>query len=212
MARIQIKDLSKYLAGLTSKVETANIRALARLGMAGEQRAKSNIRKTFGYAGKTRTNNLMNSIFWDLRSTGRKLVAVIGSRGVIYARLQEYGYKDLKPVHARFLWIGLRDQWRKGSKFAKMTPREFVTAKEKEPGKYFFFKRGEPFSRYADMAIAGARTSDRKDGLRRLWQIRSSVTIPARPYLLPAVREIAGNYPQYFNEEFSKVMLTRRGF
>lgn len=207
MAKQGIGKIQQMLKKLTNNVKKANLRALARVGLIGEKTAKLNTRQNFPARadGPTKTNKLMNSIFWDLRNIGGKETLVIGTRGVIYAKLQEFGYKNLKPKSARFLWLPLKDKFRKGSKYKNLTPTEYIQLKESDPSKHFFFKRGMYRSAYGDGAIAAKRTSNRKDGLRRLWLMKLSVTIPPRPYLRPAARIAAKQYPRIFNEEYKRL-------
>ena len=99
--------------------------------------------------------------------TGR----VLAGQGLPYARIHEYG-GEIKPVHGQFLAIPL-DAVKTQAGVARFGPRQA----ESQGWKTFF----------AGGAIMGKQPGDAE--ATPLFALKRSVTMPARPYFAPGIRD-----------------------
>jgi phage gpG-like protein len=156
-------ETDKIISRIKSRIERtqpknpALLRSLHRVGLLISNQAKLNIRTRklidFGH--------LLNSIFYKIQDTANGPELLVGSFGIPYARIHEFG-GIIRPVRARALAIPLRKEFR------NIPPRTLDLFVLKRGGKVFL-----------------ARKNGGK--LDILYVLKDQVRIPARPYLRPAL-------------------------
>ena len=122
-----------------------------------------------------RTGNLIGSILpgtFDQSDTKIEATVVAGGGENFYARIQEYG-GTIVPKNVSFLTIPL-DAAKTASGVGRWSAREII--EDPSIGGYSgtFFKHGVLFGKTPD-------------GITPLFALKSSVTLPSRPYMRPAL-------------------------
>lgn len=139
---------------------------LYRIGALIEREAKLNVSRRGNRDTNLRvdTGTLLNSIRTRLEQNSTVSTVTVGSWGVKYAAIHEFGGRIKPKEGKRYLTIPLEKEFRKRR------------AKD-VPGLFFF------------EAPSGEKFLARNEGgqLRLAYLLRSSVYIPARPYLKPAL-------------------------
>ena len=206
-----IRELTKYMMATRSAVIRGHSAAMIELTLDAEKRAKVNAKTQFiGRGERTLTGRLLNSIFSGFTLTqGRSLPSgFIGTRGIPYGRVHEYG-DTIRPVKAKHLWV--KNFRGKAKKFKRMTPKEWFTQFKSSVGssgsagsgknakqkfQFGFNRAGEPYA-------AGVNN---KGEFTPLFFLKDEVKIPARPYLTPAVRDAMANYPRAANKHLRSAL------
>lgn len=200
MARRDLSELAGYLRSTKDAVFKAHTLSLLKFLSEAEALAKRNVTRNFvGRRGRKLSGRLLNSIFTrvELRSGSQLPVGIIGTRGIPYGAVHEYGNDNIRPKKAKHLWV---KQWGgKADKFRRMTPREFIAAKEADPRQYSIFpsKKGN---------LVAAWTPTDKEVIP-LFILRDRVSIPARPYIRPAIEEALNTYPQTMRQQIKQQFL-----
>lgn len=185
-----IRELQEYIGKLNDDVEKAKALALIATVADAEAFAKRNATKQFiGRRGRKLTGRLLNSIYSGVEVKDNKLEGFVGTRGIPYGRIHELG-GEIYPVKAKHLWVKMYGG--KADNFRRMTPSEFIQAKEANPKQFVIVKTNNAL-------IAAWNEGKVKSRLVPLFVLRNKVTIPARPYLAPAVEESMKRYPMHFN-------------
>ena len=135
--------------------------ALLRIGIMLQTQIKLNIRSR----GLIDTGRLINSIKYKIYANSSTSKVEVGSYGVPYAAIHEFG-GDITPRNARFLTIPLSDEFRGRS------ARDFDDLFVKKIGGKLFLVRNR-----------------KGGGLQFAYVLRSSVHIPPRPYMRPALKQ-----------------------
>ena len=189
--KLPIQTLFEKIKTIKTKFDLANLEILAKLGSVAELEAKSNSKSQFiGRGGRKLSGRLINSIFWKIGKHNNKNAAFVGTRGIPYGRIHEYGGK-IEPKSAKFLWI--RAPYANKGTFKNFTPKDFYRATKTDPEQYFY-------SGY--FGGKGAAMFKPKGGktLRALFFLKQSVFMPKRPYLTPAAEKASSLYKEYFND------------
>lgn len=170
-----------------------------------ERRAKENAKRQFiGRNGRRLTGRLLNAIYSGFTPfrPGQSLPrGFIGTRGIPYGRIHEFG-GTITPKTARHLWI---KQWGgRADKYRRMTPREFIQAKEQDPDRFAILtsKRG------GMIAAELEKRRNRPSNITALFVLKDKVTIPARPYLIPAIEDALEAYPKVARRLLTKELLS----
>lgn len=200
MANRPIEDLAEYLKKTRSATFKAYTRALFSLLSTAEAEAKRNATRQFiGRNGRRLSGRLLNSIYTSVNfdsSTDKLPTGVIGTRGIPYGRIHEYG-GTIEPKKAKHLWL---KQWGgRADKFRRMTPTEFIEQKNANPSEYTIFmsKKNNLIAAYTPAA----------GNIIPLFVLRSKVTIPERPYIRPGVETALKEFPQGMKNEIRKQFL-----
>lgn len=200
MAQRPISELADYIQASKDATLKAYTRALLSFLSHAEAEAKRNATRQFiGRNGRRLSGRLLNSIYTDVvfDSSSNKLpVGVIGTRGIAYGRIHEYGGK-IEPKKAKHLWL---KQWGgRADKFRRMTPTEFINEKNANPKEYKIFtsKKNNLIAAYTP---AGG-------DIVPLFVLRSSVTMPERPYIRPAVETALKKFPVGMKNEVRRQFL-----
>ena len=181
-----IRELATYVKKANSVLLKAHGLSLLDMVTKAEELAKLNVKDTFGKTGSRRrqSGRLLNSIFGGAEQasrTGSLPEGFIGTRGIPYGRVHEMG-GVIRPVKAQNLWAKNYDV---PAKFKRMTPTEFIRAKQADPSA-FSIVTGQR-STVALAHAGGGRAGSAKSVV--LFFLLKKVTIPARPYLMPAAVE-----------------------
>lgn len=200
MATRPLEDLIAYLQKTRDSTFKAYTRELLSLLSHAEAEAKRNAAQQFiGRNGRRLSGRLLNSIYSSVNfdsSNGGLPTGVIGTRGIAYGRIHEYGGK-IEPKKAKHLWL---KQWGgRADRFRRMTPTEFIQEKNANPSEYKIFK-SKKNNLIAAYTPAGGDVVP-------LFVLRSSVTIPARPYLTPAVETALKEFPKGMKDQIRKQFL-----
>lgn len=187
---LPISGLVDYVRQLTAGLEQAKAKATLRVVMdahaAAVKNAKANFNNTPGYV---RSGQLTNSIYQGYDTA--KAEGFIASR-LVYARILEYG-GTVKPVYAKHLWVKLHQVDRR---FRRMTPREFMSARQDDPRRFSIFKNP-----HTGKLIAAYQANPGSPGrAMALFSLKDSVTLKSRPYMEPAAREAVSNFAKYLKQ------------
>ncbi len=205
MANIKdIKYLREYISSLRYTHQRAYALSLIKIANRAEGEAKKNATKQFiGRNDYTLSGRLLNSITHGYNLAGSKPTAWVGTQGIPYGAIHEFGGK-IVPKRAKHLWQSLPDRHKKGSKFRRMTPSEFMSEIKAQGGNdgHFFFYRNKTTKKL----LATHVTKNGKYSF--LFFLRKSASIPERPYLRPgamaAVKEAASILREMINAERAK--------
>lgn len=130
-----------------------------------EAAIKDNIRSKSGL--KVRTGRLLNSVKKEIVEEGDTLYGEVGTEGVPYAGIHEFG-GTITPKNAQNLTIPTsRNRRADGS--PRMSIRDVFATKKA------FIAKGIVFLKKS------------KDDIEPMFILKKSVTIPARPYIQPAL-------------------------
>lgn len=203
MARRNIEELVDYLRSSTDAVGIAYVRTLVGVLSIAEAKAKRNATQQFtGRRGRKLSGRLLNSIFTMVdfnRGNSLLPVGVLGTRGIPYGRIHEYG-GEITPKKAKHLWV---KQWGgRADKFRRLTPTEFIKLKQQNPSQYKIFR--SQANRNNLIAAYEPSAGD----VVPLFVLRDRVNIPSRPYLTPAVEEALKEFPGRFQDNL-RAQLTR---
>lgn len=134
---------------------------------------------------------LFNSIYSGYERTPASNIptAFLSTRNIQYGAIHEFG-GDIEPKKAKHLWIPQHKH------AGKMTPRDFIRAKERDPAS--FFLNDNVAARVMNPGSKGPKR------MLPLFFLVDRVRIPERPYLRPAVDEASDLYPQYFEKFLSE--------
>lgn len=150
-------------------------RVLREIGFQIENQTKLNIRR--GGTGPNKkqgglidTGALINSVFHEVIGRGDVSELVAGSKGVVYAAIHEFG-GVITPVRAKALTIPLTPEAK------KKRARDFVGT---------FIIQTDSGQAFIARQVG--------DNIERLYMLRQSVTIPARPYLRPAFKKVVPKF------------------
>lgn len=157
-----IKSLQGQMVQYQKQLSEQVFRALTLI----EAQVKQNIRSGSGL--QVRTGSLLNSITKDI-ITNRQgyIVGEVASEGVIYAAIHEFG-GIIKPVTKQFLTVPAPD-----NRNADGTVKESVA--DLRASKNSFIRNGTIFK-----DLGGGN-------IQAMFFLKKSVTIPARPYMAPAL-------------------------
>lgn len=188
MAVRNIKELSQYLRRTRSAIVRGHAETMLRVTLEAEALAKRNATKVFiGRNGRKLSGRLLNSIFSSFTpfNEGQSLPrGYIGTRGIPYGAIHEFG-GQIEPVQAKWLWI--KQHGGPADQFRRLTPKEFVAKMKAKDRRFKIVGKGTT----GKVAIFQALKDS--DPIK-LFALASSVTIPARPYLRPAVEEVFEKY------------------
>ena len=148
--------------------------ALFRIGYLLEGQAKINIRNN----GLIDTGRLSNSIGFEVERRGDVTALTLGSRGIPYAAIHEFG-GDITAKKSRYLTIPLKPE------FKGRSAREFSDL--------FFMKIGS--NNFLVQKLDNGR-------LNFAYLLRERVSIPARPYLRPAIQKHRNRIVQMIRDIF----------
>ncbi len=201
MAKRNLNELVKYIRSTKSAIEKAHALSLLQFLSTAEGLAKRNATRQFvGRRGRKLSGRLLNSIFTDvvLPSGGRSLpTGVIGTRGIPYGAIHEFG-GTIRPVKAKWLWI---KQWGgEADQFRRMTPRQFVGRMKSGDRRFKILGKGSPGK------SAVFQESNDSNPIQ-LFSLADSVTMPARPFIGPAVKEALKTYSKSMRQNIAKSFL-----
>jgi len=191
---LPMSALVGLIRDMAGGIEKAKAKAVMQTTMEAHDFAVRNAKAYFNNTkGRVRTGQLTNSIYQGYDEA--KAEGFIASR-LVYARILEYG-GTIKPVYAKHLWVKNHEA---GSRFKRMTPREFMSAKQSDPDHFSIFKNP-----HTGRLIAAYNENPGSPGqAMALFTLRDSVTLKSRPYMLPAAQEamkrMAGHIKKYLAE------------
>jgi phage gpG-like protein len=197
-----ITDLPGYLANVSDSVTRGRIEAM--LIFLAEAEANAKRQAIINFSGRNNrklSGRLLNSIYTGLKqkSDNEMPVGILGTRGIPYARIHEYGGK-IYPKKAKHLWL---KQWGgDADQFRRMTPREFIAAKQTDPKHFKMFrsKRGNLIAAYEFM-------KGRSDPeIVPLFVLKDSVEMPERSFLRVGINKALLNYPQIARQRIAMSM------
>lgn len=190
MANVRdISELMEAIRGSKSSIDRASKKALVKVTLDAERNAKANSAVQFtGRNGYTSSGFLLNSIYSGFEGNDQNLTGYVGARAP-YARIQEQG-GTVVPKKAKHLWV---KNFNVGGAVKRMTPSEFMQAKEHDPKHFAIFR-----------AKSGTLVAWQLQGrgpyakATALFFLLDRVDIPARPYVQPAVQAAAEAFPLEF--------------
>lgn len=186
MATRTLQEMAEYLQGLRDNSQKASGLALIQTMTLSEKYAKQNAKKQFtGRGGRKLSGRLLNSIFSEYSGEGKDQTGYLGTRGIPYGAIHEFGQKG-HPLRRkrRWLWIKTEEAW-KNSTFKRLTPSEFYKRAKRKNSGYFYF--------------GGAAMYEKNNGDEiPLFWLKKNVDIPERPYLRPAIEDASGKYLGYY--------------
>lgn len=179
-----VRKFVDYIKSTSDIIRKATAAAHLAVLQRAEVLAKQNIQRQFtGRNDRRSSGRMLNSTYYGFEQDNGRDVGFLAMRDIPYARIHEYG-GEIEPVNAKHLWI---PQYRNAG---KMTPREFIQEKMRDPSAYFMNDN-----------VAG-KWDNPKSASRRLiplFFLQDNVIIPERPYLRPAMAEAMESFPAYFN-------------
>lgn len=185
MAVKNLSELFEYVKTLGEVSERAATLAVIETGQYAHVEAINNARKQFtGRNGRTLSGALQNSIYAEYEiPPGEKIPELhLGTKGIPYGRIHELG-GEIKPVKAEKLWIP-------NYKYAgRMTPKEFMNLRKQNPKQYTLTP---------DIAGIVVNPEDSNSDIKPLFMRVDHVTMPARPYLTPAMQKASLAFMRFF--------------
>jgi phage gpG-like protein len=207
MANFDIAQFSQLIQSTSDLMQKSKYQGLMSITFQAEADAKINSTKQFiGRRGYTLSGRLLNSIKSRFEKKGDDVAGFVGSYGIPYAAIHEFGGK-IDPKNWKYLWMRLPATNLKASPFRRLTPKEFYKlAKKRNSGYYYLHsKRGNVFAMYKE-----PDTDSDIDATPLFW-LRTSVFIPKRPYLRPAVNIAKNNLAPTIKETFLNYLKARKG-
>ena len=196
-AALSIREMVDLIHDADTAITRASRKALLKVTLQAELKAKQNASQQFtGRHGRTLSGGLNNAIYSGFeRESDEELSGFVGTHGIPYGRVQEYGSDGpITPKQAKHLWV---KNYRVGPQFKRITPREFMAARLRDPRHWPIFRsKNDKLIAWHSDSITSATKSD----VTALFFLMDQVTIPARPYLGPAMEEASEN----FSEEFAR--------
>jgi phage gpG-like protein len=190
--KLPISELAKKILTIKDKFALANLEVLAKLGSLAQSEAIKNSKQQFiGRGGRNLSGRLMNSIFWKVDKYNKKDTAFVGTRGIPYGKIHEFG-GDIRAKSAKFLWIKTPYAYKK---FKNFTPSDFYRSAKQDPD-HFFYK-----SWFGSKGAAMYKTPSGRT-LSALFFLKKQVKMPQRSYLTPAASHAASKYKEYFNDVY----------
>ena len=192
--RKNIGEIVSYMKGLKSIQKKARVLAMIEIVEIARGEALKNARKKFiGRNNRKLSGNMFKSIFGGYEITSNGVGGYIGTKGIPYGAIHEYG-GEIKPKNARNLWV---KNWDVPKVFKRMTPTEFVTNMLKKNSDFKIFK-----SKAGNQIAWYNKKTKSKDVWIPLFFLKKSVQMPARPYLRPAVQVASKFYGDRYMKRF----------
>ncbi len=202
-----IRELTAYMMATRSAVVKGHAAAVIEMTQRAEQIAKANVKKNFpGRGGRTLTGRLLNSVFSGFEvNPGLSLpTGFIGTQGTPYGRIHEEGGK-ITPQKAKHLWV--KNYEGDAKNFKRLTPTQWFMLfqksardrKSKQNFKFSFTRAGKPWA-------AGVEEGD---DFTPLFFLRDEVNMPARPFIMPAVREATADYAKTVKKHIRSALKAR---
>lgn len=191
------KEIVEAIANARRGVQRAAYKALVQITLKAEAFAKINARTQLnGRNGRTLSGALFNSIYSTVIKEHGEFVGEVGVRNIPYGAIHEFGSGGLPggvitPVTAKHLWV---KNYMVPPQFKRMTPKEFMAMRIREPERFPIFKT--PGSQSITAWYAERKGNHTE--LKALFFLRDSVKMPERPYLRPAVADATEEYPLAF--------------
>lgn len=189
---LTIGDFRFYMARASTVFQKAIGYSLLETMQIAERKARQNIRTNFKGKHKdaskqdyqyTLSGALFNSVYSRFEDHPREPTGVLGSKGVVYARIHELG-GTIKNKNWKYLWLRQKATIEKGSMFRRLKPAEFWELAQVDSDYFYYQKNGKLF--------AAVKTWG---GVVNLFNLRKKVEIPARPYLRPALVSAGERFP-----------------
>lgn len=188
MATIDIGQFSRVIQSTSDLMQKSKYQGLLVVTQQAVASAKYNSTQQFiGRRGYTLSGRLLNSIRSRYEKDGDNASSFVGSYGIPYGAIHEKGGK-IEPKNWKYLWMRLPAAQRKAGQFAGISPKEFYNLAKKRNSGYYYAnsKRGNLFAMYRDPDLDSDEVQNKGLGVPLFW-LRTSVFIPKRPYLKPAV-------------------------
>ena len=181
MAGLPLSALTKHINNIADATKRGTALAVLEATEIAYKQAMLNAKTMFNNTqGYVRSGVLMNAIY--RRYDKATMSGYIGAKAP-YSRIQEFG-GVIVPRNAKHLWIKNYDA---GSRFKRMTPTDFMTARNTDKASYPIFH--DPHS---GRLIAGLmELKGKKYGPAQviaLFTLVDKVTLPERPYIRPGVQ------------------------
>jgi len=204
-----IQFLADHIRQIKDGFKRAHALAAVEMGQKAELLAKKNIIKKFtGRKGYRLTGRLLNSVFWVLDKETKKGFPriLLGTRGIPYGAIHEFG-GDIERKNAQNLWV---KNYEAPKQFRRLTPREFIQAKQQRPGQYIILNQTAFFRDVQDkVALRKTALKDVKTSAETwhaLFFLVKHVTIPERPYLRPAALEASKDYGHAVSRHWRRIL------
>ena len=187
MAKIlEINQMAAYISSIKDPIKRGYNIAVVEMTTRAKGDAVKNAMKTFkGTRERPKTGRLSSSIFYAFETNRNGFVEGFVEARAIYGRIHEYG-GTIKPRNAKNLWIPLFGPKSTGKKaqFKNLTPSDFYSMmKNKKGGQKFSIFDSKKGNKIAAMI----ERYKGKSMILPLFLLKKEVSIPARPYITPAI-------------------------
>jgi len=174
-----------YIKGMNNAFTRGYSLALLQATIDAERLAKRNATRQFtGRRNRKLSGRLLNSIYSGFTEAGGMPQSFIGTKGIPYGAVHEYGHDGIKPVKAQHLWVKM---WGGAAdKFRRMTPTDFIKEMRNSKAFQIFRSKAGNLLAFHVVKISGKKV---KYKLTPLFHLRDEVKIKERPYLRPAIEE-----------------------
>lgn len=214
---LDIQEMANFIEGLRSPIARGSNLALIETTQNALAEAKRNVLKNFkGSPDRPKTGQLSEAIFAGFEKESKdfasSFIGVSSKKGEEgtkpYGRIHEFGGK-IKNKRANWLWIPLFGPKSGGvtGKYRNMTPTDFV--KLMQAGRAFLVptKKGLGWVAFANSnegaePVNATLSSDKTKV--PLFVLRKEVTIPARPYVTPAVESEFKKLPERLDKRIKE--------
>lgn len=183
---LPMSALLQHIQNISDAVERGTAKAMVEATEVAYKSAVMNAKTEFNNTpGRVRTGQLMNAIYRGYDPATKE--GFIGVR-IAYGAIQEFG-GTVKPVYAKHLWVkNFQDI---DSQFKRWMPRDFMSAKARDPAHFKLFKNPHTGRLIAAYQANGASPGQ----TQALFELVDKVTLPERPYIRPAVQEAYRKLP-----------------
>ena len=195
MAKVaNYREMLSYIRRAKNIFAKVQALSLVELTQRAHEEALINARSNFtGRNDRKLSGRLLNAIYTEFDLTGGRVPrAFLGTKGIPYGAVHEYGHPRIVPVRAKHLWVKLTN---KGD-FRRLTPTEFFKLRNEnnKPSKGDSDKPQRKIrfsifrSKKGNLIAARIEQFKKKLKITPLFALKDQVKIPERPYLRPAIK------------------------
>lgn len=205
MAKVlDILELAHFIRNTKDAFTRGYTLALIQTITKAEALAKRNSTQQFkGRWDRKLSGRLLNSIYSGYTMAQGMPQGFVGTKGIPYGAVHEYGHEGIKPIKAKHLWQKL---WGgSADKFRRITPTDFVSEMKQEASnfKIFYSKNGNLMAFHV-LKLMGKPV---KFKLTPLFWLRDVIKMPERPYIRPAIEEAFENFGELASKQIAREML-----
>lgn len=194
-----LQEIVAFMKSLKKISQKARAISMIELIEIARGEALKNARKQFiGRNDRKLSGRLFNSIFGGYKTTANGIEGYIGTKGIPYGGIHEYG-GTIKPKNARNLWL---KNWTGVPKELKrITPTEFFNLMKQDKSRFALFK-----SKAGNQIAWYNKKTKTKSQWIPLFFLKKSVEIPSRPYLRPAIQVATKRYGSIYEKHFNHLV------